>query len=61
MSDDAATFRGRADQARADAAASNLQNVRDRCERSALTWEAMADRAERIAHERAVRAVPREA
>lgn len=55
MADEAATFRDRAIQARADAAATPLQNVRERCERSAASWEAMAVRAERIAHDRAAK------
>ncbi|WP_315763199.1 hypothetical protein [Sphingomonas sp. Y38-1Y] len=55
MADDATTFRDRATQARADAANTSLQNVRERCERSAATWEAMAVRAERVAHERAMK------
>ena len=36
-----------AEQARRDAAASPLPNVRERLERSAAAWQDMADRAER--------------
>jgi len=37
----------RAAEARADAEAATLDNVRDRCIRAALAWEAMAARAHR--------------
>jgi hypothetical protein len=37
----------RAAEARADAEASGLDNVRDRCLRSAAAWDAMAARAHR--------------
>ena len=37
----------RATEARRDAAAATLANVRERCLRAADAWEAMADRAER--------------
>ena len=37
----------RAAEARADAAAATLDNVRDRCLRAAMAWEAMAARAHR--------------
>ncbi|SFP83614.1 hypothetical protein [Sphingomonas rubra] len=42
---DALLFRARADQELANAAAATLQNVRDRSERAAKAWTAMADRA----------------
>lgn len=44
----AAFCRTQADQARHDARTTPLDNVRDRCMRSASAWEQMADRAERI-------------
>lgn len=37
----------RAQQARADAQAATLENVRDRCLRSAVAWDEMAARLER--------------
>jgi hypothetical protein len=40
-------FTARADEARADAQAATLDNVRDRCLRAAAAWEAMAARARR--------------
>jgi hypothetical protein len=40
-------YKARADEARADAEASGLDNVRDRCLRSAAAWDAMAARAHR--------------
>jgi hypothetical protein len=40
-------FTARADEARADARAATLDNVRDRCLRAAAAWEAMAARARR--------------
>jgi hypothetical protein len=40
-------YRARALEARADAEAAVLDNVRDRCLRAAAAWEAMAARAER--------------
>jgi hypothetical protein len=40
-------FSARADEARADAEAATLDNVRDRCLRAAAAWEAMAARARR--------------
>ena len=42
----------RAAEARADADAATLPNVRDRCLRSEAAWIAMADRAERTARAR---------
>ncbi|MCU6454464.1 hypothetical protein LPN01_10290 [Sphingomonas sp. A2-49] len=47
MSSDATFFRKQADQERSNAADATLDNVRDRCERAARSWEAMASRAER--------------
>ncbi len=38
-------YRVRAEQARADADAATLDNVRERCLRAAEAWQAMADRA----------------
>jgi hypothetical protein len=40
-------YRARALEARADADAASLDNVRERCLRSAVAWEGMADRAAR--------------
>jgi hypothetical protein len=40
-------YRARADEARADAASAVLDNVRERCLRSADAWEGMAARASR--------------
>ncbi|MBX3561359.1 MAG: hypothetical protein KF780_06050 [Sphingomonas sp.] len=47
MSTNADFYRARAAEARRDAAASALANVRDRCLRAAAAWEVMADRANR--------------
>ena len=47
MSSQAELFRARADDARAEAQAATLDNVRDRAIRSAEAWEAMAARATR--------------
>ncbi|RXR30376.1 hypothetical protein [Sphingobium fluviale] len=44
----AAFCRTQANQARNDALSTPLDNVRERCMRSATAWEQMADRAERI-------------
>lgn len=46
MADDAAFYRNRAEQERANADAAELENVRERCDRAARSWEAMAARAE---------------
>ena len=43
----------RAAESRRDAAAANLDNVRDRCLRAAAAWEEMADRAARTERMRA--------
>ena len=47
MSRDDIFFRNQAELERANAADATLQNVRERCERAASSWEAMAVRAER--------------
>jgi hypothetical protein len=47
MADDAHFYRVRADAERANAEAATLDNVRERADRAARSWEAMADRAER--------------
>jgi hypothetical protein len=47
MSGDAEFFRKQANLERANAANATLDNVRDRCDRAASSWEAMAVRAER--------------
>ena len=47
MSAQAEFYSARAAEARTDAAAANLDNVRDRCLRAAEAWEAMAARAHR--------------
>jgi hypothetical protein len=44
---DRETYLARAAQARADAEAATLDNVRERCLRSEAAWNAMAARAER--------------
>lgn len=43
----------RAAEARADAEAAELTNVRDRCLRAAAAWDVMAQRVERTDHMRA--------
>lgn len=55
MSNDALFCRDQAIQQRAHAADAVLTNVRERCERAASTWEAMAARAERTEKLRAQR------
>ena len=47
MSDNALFYRKQAETERANASAAVLSNVRERCERAATSWEAMAARAER--------------
>ena len=47
MADTPELYRNRAAIERANAAASSLDNVRDRCERAARAWEEMAARLER--------------
>lgn len=44
---DRETYLARAAEARAQAEAATLDNVRDRCRRSEAAWTEMADRAER--------------
>jgi len=44
---DRETFLARADQARAEADAATLENVRERCLRSETAWREMAARVER--------------
>jgi hypothetical protein len=44
---DRETYLARADQARAEADAATLENVRERCLRSELAWREMAARVER--------------
>ena len=46
-------YRARAADARADAEAATLENVRQRCLRAAAAWEDMADRAARTDRMRA--------
>lgn len=50
---DKETYLARAADARRDAEATSLDNVRDRCLRSAAAWTEMAERAERTEHMRA--------
>lgn len=50
---DRETFLARAAQARADADAAKLDNVRERCLRSEAAWNDMAERAERTEKMRA--------
>jgi hypothetical protein len=47
LSDNALFYRKQAETERANADAAVLANVRERCERAAASWEAMASRAER--------------
>lgn len=47
MSNDAAFFRQQASTQRDAASDATLSNVRERCERAAASWDAMALRAER--------------
>jgi hypothetical protein len=44
---DAPLFRARADECRAQADETTLQNVKERCLRAAAAWMAMAERGER--------------
>lgn len=50
-----ANFREQAERCRAEAEAATLENVRERCLRSAAAWRAMADRQDRIDTARAER------
>jgi hypothetical protein len=54
-------YEARAAQARSEAEAATLDNVRDRCLRAASAWEAMAARAERGDNLRAKRVAEKEA
>lgn len=47
MSDNALFYRKQAETERANAANAALDNVRERCERAARSWDEMAVRAER--------------
>jgi hypothetical protein len=47
MSAQSEFYRARAIDARADADAASLDNVKERCLRAAAAWETMADRADR--------------
>ena len=47
-------FLARAEQARVEAEAATLDHVRDRCRRSEAAWTALADRAQRAEHFRAL-------
>lgn len=50
---DRETYLARAAEAQRDAESTSLDNVRDRCLRSAAAWTEMAARAERTEHMRA--------
>ncbi|MDF2495663.1 hypothetical protein [Sphingomonas sp.] len=52
MADDAVTYRARAAVETANAQGATLDNVRERSERAARAWDAMADRAERVSTQR---------
>jgi hypothetical protein len=54
-------YAARAAEARSDAEAATLDNVRDRCLRAASAWEAMAARAQRGDDFRAKQAAEKEA
>jgi hypothetical protein len=63
---EAALYRSRAEECRAQAAETTLENVRERCLRAADAWIAMAERGERAtamreAHEKAKAATAEEA
>ena len=51
----------RATEARAEAEAATLDNVRERCLRAAAAWEAMATRAQRLATQRTAQAAAKAA
>lgn len=55
IADNAQFYRDRASTEQANADAASLDNVRDRCDRAAKAWTAMADRAERTQSQRAAR------
>ena len=58
---DRETFLARADQARADADAATLENVRERCLRSEIAWREMAARVERTEAMRASKLAEKQA
>jgi hypothetical protein len=47
-------FLARAEQARVEGEAATLEHVRERCRRSEAAWTALADRAQRAEHFRAL-------
>lgn len=51
--------RMKADEERTNAAASTLPQVRERAERAAAAWTAMADEADQLETQRATRGVPK--
>lgn len=53
------SYREHAAQARADAEAATLENVRERCLRAEAAWLAMAERQQRIDTARAERDAPK--
>lgn len=55
MADEAAMYRKRAEDERSNAATATLSNVKDRCERAAQSWDAMAARIEHTQKLRAAR------
>ncbi|WEK43402.1 MAG: hypothetical protein P0Y64_00690 [Candidatus Sphingomonas colombiensis] len=55
MTNDTTLFRARAKIEMANAEATALENVRERCERAAKAWTEMADRAERTLTQRQAR------
>ena len=61
MSSQLEFYRARAAEARADAEAATLDNVRNRCLRAAEAWEAMAARAHRSDVFRAKQAAEKDA
>jgi hypothetical protein len=58
---DREVYKLRAEQARADADAATLENVRERCLRAEAAWSEMADRAERTEQMRASQAAAKAA
>ena len=59
MADTAAFYRERAETERANAERATLDNVKERCDRAAKSWQAMANRAERTQTLRAAREGPK--
>ena len=55
MADNAQFYRMRAEVEQLNADAAILDNVRERCDRAAKAWTAMADRVERTQNQRAAR------